>query len=165
MLRTVHVRVNGQAHALEVHTHHTLLHVLREQLRLRGAREGCGIGMCGACTVLVDGQPISGCLMLAAQADGKDVMTIEGMTDGTGALDLIQDAYLEANGFQCAFCTPGFILATKALLDETPDATDDEVAEYLTGHLCRCGSYAKILDSVRLARSARTAQATGRKKG
>jgi carbon-monoxide dehydrogenase small subunit len=157
MLRTIHVTVNGEARVLEVRTHHTLLHVLREQLLLRGAREGCGIGMCGACTVLVDGEPISGCLMLAAQADGKELVTIEGLAQsdglGAGVLDPIQDAYLDANGFQCAFCTPGFILATKALLDESPDATSDEIAEYLSGHLCRCGSYTKIMDAVKLAQA------------
>ena len=150
MLRTISVTLTGQARELDVHTHHTLLDVLRGQELLFGAREGCGVGMCGACTVLVDGKPLSGCLVLAAQADGKDVTTIEGLSDN-GSLHPIQEAYPERNGFQCAFCTPGFILATKALLDENPDATEEEIVEYLSGHLCRCGSYVKILDAVLLA--------------
>jgi carbon-monoxide dehydrogenase small subunit len=158
MLRTISVTLNGQVRELEVHTHHTLLDVLREQALLFGAREGCGVGMCGACTVLVNGQPLSGYLVLAAQVDGKEITTIEGLSDG-GSLHPVQEAYLERNGFQCAFCTPGFILATKALLDENPEATEQEIVEYLSGHLCRCGSYVKILDAVLLAQERQQSRA------
>ncbi|MFQ5856506.1 MAG: (2Fe-2S)-binding protein [Anaerolineae bacterium] len=150
MKRTISLRVNGHDHTLEAQTHHTLLRVLRDQLKLYGAREGCGVGMCGACTVLVDGQPMCGCLMLAAQAEGRSILTVEGMVHD-GALHPIQQAYIDCTGFQCSFCTPGFILSTKALLDENPNASEAEIKEYLAGNLCRCGSYVKILDSVKLA--------------
>jgi aerobic-type carbon monoxide dehydrogenase small subunit (CoxS/CutS family) len=136
--------------------HHTLLEVLRDQLKLLSVREGCGIGMCGACTVLVDGRPLSGCLTLAVMAEGRDVLTVEGLgalpeADDTTGLHPIQQAFIAKTGFQCSFCTPGILLSTKALLNENPVATDEEIREYLTGNLCRCGSYVKILDSVREA--------------
>lgn len=150
MKREIVLQVNGQEHQLEVRTHHTLLWVLRDHLKLFGVREGCGVGMCGACTALIDGQPMSTCLLLATQVQGKDILTIEGLAKN-GKLHPIQQAYLECTGFQCSFCTPGFILTTKTLLDEHPKATEDEIREYLAGNLCRCGSYVKILDSVKLA--------------
>lgn len=143
------LRVNGKEHPLEVKTHHTLLQVLRDQLKLFGAREGCGVGMCGSCTVLVDGQPVSSCLMFVGQAANKEIVTIEGISEN-GQLHPVQEAYVECTGYQCSFCTPGFILTTLALLTENPDATEDEIREYLSGNLCRCGSYIKIMDSVRL---------------
>jgi aerobic-type carbon monoxide dehydrogenase small subunit (CoxS/CutS family) len=144
------LRVNGQEHRLAVHSHHTLLDVLRDQLKLLGVREGCGIGMCGACTVLADGQPLSACLTLAALAEGRELLTVEGL--GTpGALDLVQQAFLARTGFQCSYCTPGILLTAKALLDEHPQASDEEIRDYLAGNLCRCGSYVKIVDSVREA--------------
>ena len=152
MQRTVTLNINGRDYPLTVRTHHTLLHVLRDQIRLYGAREGCGVGMCGACTVLLDGQPVSSCLLLAAMAEGRQIVTIEGLSQD-GQLHPIQQAYIDGHGFQCSFCTPGFILATKALLDTHPDATDDEIRDYLAGNLCRCGSYVKILDSVKLAQA------------
>lgn len=141
------LRVNGTE--LEVDPgFRTLLDVLREDLNLDGAKEGCGIGMCGACTVLVDGKVISSCSMLAVQATGKEITTIEGI--GTeGSLHPVQQAYIDKAGFQCAYCTPGFILSTVALLDENPAPSDDEIREYLGGNLCRCGSYLNILESVR----------------
>ncbi|HZU05175.1 MAG TPA: (2Fe-2S)-binding protein [Chloroflexota bacterium] len=150
--RTINVtlRVNGQEHRLAVRTHHTLLEVLRDQLKLLSVREGCGIGMCGACTVLVDGRPLSACLTLAALAEGRDILTVEGL-GAPGRLDVVQEAFLARTGFQCSYCTPGIILATKALLAEHPQATDEEIREYLAGNLCRCGSYVKIVDSVREA--------------
>lgn len=149
MKQTISFRVNGRDHLLEVHTHHTLLQVLRQQLKLYGAREGCGIGMCGACTVLIDGQPTSSCLMLAVQAQEKSILTIEGLAEG-GELHPVQQAYIARNAFQCSYCTPGFILSTKALLDGNPNATEEEAREYLAGNLCRCGSYIKILEAVKL---------------
>jgi aerobic-type carbon monoxide dehydrogenase small subunit (CoxS/CutS family) len=141
--------VNGREHAVRARTHHTLLEVLRSpQIGLIGTREGCGIGMCGACTVLVDGRLVSGCLVLAAQADGRDIVTVEGLSQPDGGLHPIQAAFVEHTGFQCSYCTPGFILATKALLDEVPDPSREEARDFLAGNLCRCGSYVKILDSV-----------------
>jgi carbon-monoxide dehydrogenase small subunit len=150
MKREIVLRVNGQDYELEVQTHHTLLWVLRDHLKLFGVREGCGVGMCGACTALIDDQPMSTCLLLATQVQGKEILTIEGLAKD-GELHPIQQAYLECTGFQCSFCTPGFILTTKTLLEEHPEATEDEIREYLAGNLCRCGSYVKILDSVKLA--------------
>ena len=149
-MEQITLRVNGQEHRLAVRSHHTLLDVLRDQLKLLGVREGCGIGMCGACTVLADGQPLSACLTLAALAEGREILTVEGL--GTPeALDPIQEAFLARTGFQCSYCTPGILLTAKALLDERPEASDEEIREYLAGNLCRCGSYVKIVESVREA--------------
>ena len=125
----------------------TLLDVLRRELKLFGVREGCGIGMCGACTVLVDGQPVSSCLMLAALAEGKSILTIEGLAEGP-TLHPIQQAFADHTAFQCSYCTPGFILSTKVLLDDRPAPSVDEIREYLSGNLCRCGSYVKIVEAV-----------------
>jgi len=140
--------INGVPHTLVVPPQRTLLHVLREDLGLMGPREACGIGVCGSCTVLVDGQPFSGCLLLVPQVVGKQVLTIEGLAHGD-ALHPVQQAYLDQHAFQCSFCTPGFILATVALLQATPHPSDDEIREYLAGNLCRCGAYPEILAAVR----------------
>jgi aerobic carbon-monoxide dehydrogenase small subunit len=129
-----------------VQTHHTLLDVLRKDFKLFSVREGCGIGMCGACTVLIDGKPISSCLLLAPLAAGKDITTVEAL--GKDKLHPIQQAFVDNTAFQCSYCTPGFILTTKALLEDNPNPTPDEVKEYLAGNLCRCGSYLKIMDAV-----------------
>jgi carbon-monoxide dehydrogenase small subunit len=142
------LRVNGRDYLIQARPHHTLLEVLRSEVGLTGTREGCGVGMCGACTVLVDGRPISGCLLLAVLAEGQDIVTIEGLEGPNGELHPIQQAYIDHTGFQCSYCTPGFILATKALLDEQPAPSRDEAKAFLAGNLCRCGSYVKILDSV-----------------
>ena len=144
------LRVNGKRRRLSVPTHHTLLQVLRDQMKLFSVREGCGIGVCGACTVLLDGRPISSCLALAALADGHDILTVEGL-GSEHELHPIQEAFIACSGFQCSYCTPGILLTTKALIDECPEATDEEIRDYLEGNLCRCGSYVKILDSVREA--------------
>ena len=146
------LRVNGRDERLRARVHHTLLDVLRDELGLTGTREGCGVGMCGACTVLVDGRPVSGCLLPAVLAEGHELTTIEGLEGPNGELHPIQAAYVDHTGFQCSYCTPGFILTTKALLEEQPDVTRDEARAYLAGNLCRCGSYVKILDSVMDAR-------------
>ncbi len=145
---SLNLRVNGRDETVRARPHHTLLEVLRNELHLTGPREGCGVGMCGACTVLVDGRPISGCLLPAALAEGHELVTIEGLEGPNGELHPIQEAYVEHTGFQCSYCTPGFILTTKALLEEKPDASREEATAYLAGNLCRCGSYVKILDSV-----------------
>jgi len=145
---SISLRVNGRDEQVRARPHHTLLEVLRNELGLTGPREGCGVGMCGACTVLVDGRPVSGCLLPAALAEGHELLTIEGMESADGELHPIQQAFVDHTGFQCSYCTPGFILTTKALLDENPDPSREEARHYLAGNLCRCGSYVKILDSV-----------------
>lgn len=144
--------VNGRTERVRARAHHTILQVLRDELDLYGVREGCGVGMCGACTVLLDGMPVSGCLLLAPMAVGHEITTVEGLETPEGELDVVQQAYVDHTGFQCSYCTPGFILATKALLAERPNVTEDEAREYLAGNLCRCGSYVKIMKSVLDAR-------------
>jgi carbon-monoxide dehydrogenase small subunit/isoquinoline 1-oxidoreductase alpha subunit/xanthine dehydrogenase YagT iron-sulfur-binding subunit len=147
MKQIVKLKVNGVEEEKAVHTHHTLLDVLRAEFKLFGAREGCGIGMCGACTVLLDGKPTSSCLLLAALAEGKEILTIEGLAE-PGKLHPIQQAFIDHNAFQCAYCTPGFILSTKSLLEENPAPSAAQVRAYLAGNLCRCGSYVKIEEAV-----------------
>jgi aerobic-type carbon monoxide dehydrogenase small subunit (CoxS/CutS family) len=129
----------------------TLLDVLRDHLKLTGTRLTCGIGVCGACTVLVDGDAMSGCLLLVPMIAGRSITTIEGLAAPDGTLDVVQQAYVDCMGLQCSYCTPGFILATHALLKENPKPTEAEIKEYLAGNLCRCGSYYKIIDAVKLA--------------
>ena len=147
MKQMIRLNVNGSVEEKAVHTHHTLLEVLRAEYKLFGAREGCGIGMCGACTVLLDGKPTSSCILLAALAEGKEITTIEGLS-APGKLHPIQQAFIDHNAFQCSYCTPGFILSTKSLLAENPTPTAEQVRSYLAGNLCRCGSYYKIQQAV-----------------
>lgn len=144
------LRVNGVEHPVEIRPHETLGRVLNERLGLYGVRLSCEEGECGTCTVLVDGAPVTSCLMLAAQAEGTEILTIEGLGTADG-LDPIQQAFIDEHGFQCSFCTPGFIMSTKALLKEDPDPAPDSIATALGGHICRCGSYPNILRSVRRA--------------
>jgi aerobic-type carbon monoxide dehydrogenase small subunit (CoxS/CutS family) len=144
---TVELHVNGQRHRCDVRPTETLLETVRNQLKLYGAREGCGVGMCGACTVLVDSRPVSSCLLLTFLADGRHITTVEGL-EQAGELHPVQEAFIRHTGFQCSYCTPGFILSVVALLDENPEPTIDEARRYLAGNLCRCGSYVKILDAV-----------------
>ncbi|MEA2623924.1 MAG: aerobic carbon-monoxide dehydrogenase small subunit [Chloroflexota bacterium] len=146
------VTVNGRREQLHARTHHTLVDVLRNQLQLFGVREGCGVGMCGACTILLDGKAVSGCLVLAPLAAGRDIVTVEGLESESGELAPVQQAFIDHTAFQCSFCTPGFLMASVALLRERPDATEEDAVEYLTGNLCRCGSYSKIRAAVMDAR-------------
>ena len=147
MSDVVRLTVNGATEEIRVDGPETLADALRRELRLFGVREACGIGVCGSCTILVSGRPMSSCLMLAGFAGGLDVTTVEGLADGT-ELDPIQQAFIAHTAFQCSFCTPGFILATRALLAEEPHPTAEAVREALAGNLCRCGSYVKIVDAV-----------------
>lgn len=141
------LRVNGQAHELDVPADATLADVLRNSLGLQGVRVSCWEGECGSCTVLINGEPVTACLMLAMQAEGAEITTIEGLAEN-GTLHPIQQAFIDEQAFQCGFCTPGFILAAKAFLDEHPDPTDQEVAAALNGSICRCGSYPFIVKAV-----------------
>jgi aerobic-type carbon monoxide dehydrogenase small subunit (CoxS/CutS family) len=162
---TLTLTVNGRTERVRARAHHTILQVLRDELHLYGVREGCGVGMCGACTILVDGKPVSGCLLLVPMAVGHEITTVEGLETPEGELDVVQQAFVDHTGFQCSYCTPGFILATKALLAERPDVTEDEAREYLAGNLCRCGSYVKIMDSVLDARDRIAASGDGATSG
>ena len=144
------LKLNGQAREIAVEPAWTLLETVREQLRLTGSKEGCGTGDCGACSMLVDGRLVTSCLMLAVQADGRDVTTIEGLAKN-GTLHPVQQAFIEKGGVQCGFCTPGMIMAAASLLERNPSPTMDEVREGLAGNLCRCTGYAKIYESVMAA--------------
>jgi aerobic-type carbon monoxide dehydrogenase small subunit (CoxS/CutS family) len=139
----VALRLNGSPAELECEPDEMLLDVLRRE-GLGSVRVTCGIGVCGACTVLVDGEPLSGCLTLAALMEGREVTTVEGL----GGADPVQRAFLDAHAFQCGWCTPGFVLTVKALLAENPNPSEAEITEALGGNLCRCGSYVKIVDAV-----------------
>jgi len=141
--------LNGSRTEMLVQTHENLIELLG-RLDLYGARESCGQGLCGCCTVIVDGKAVSGCLYLAIFLDGTQVRTIEGMADGD-TLSPEQEAFIEAGAFQCGYCTPGFILMTRQLLDENPDPDDDAIKHYLSGNLCRCGAYLEIMEAVKLA--------------
>ena len=140
------LKINGREREVAAETR-TLLAVLRDDLSLVGAKEGCGIGLCGACTVLVDGQPISSCLMLAVQATGRAITTVEGLAP-KGELHPVQQAFIDHAAFQCAYCTPGFVLSAIALLADNPSPSEEEIRDYLAGNLCRCGSYRNILRAV-----------------
>lgn len=148
---TITLTVNGQHRTVTTQPNKTLLYLLRDDLGLHGAKDACGgEGECGACTVLIDGQPVNSCLVLAGQADGHEILTIEGLAEN-GQLHPLQRIFVEAGAVQCGFCTPGAILAAKALLDRSPVPTDDEIREALSGNLCRCTGYAKMIQAVRLA--------------
>jgi aerobic carbon-monoxide dehydrogenase small subunit len=149
-MMTIDLTVNGNTYELQVKPSATLLEVLREELGLTGAKEGCGVGECGACTVIMNGQAVNACLILAAEAKGSTVVTIEGLADGA-TLHPIQQAFVDIGGLQCGFCTPGMVLSTKALLDANPNPNDSEIRKGLEGNFCRCTGYTKIIESVRVA--------------
>ena len=139
--------VNGTDYEIEVEAHELLLDVVRKRLGLTGSKRSCDVQVCGACTMLLDGRPVSACTLPAFEARGKNVLTIEGMAH-EGELHPIQEAFIEYGGFQCGFCTPGMILTAKTLLDENPKPTEEEVIEYMNGNLCRCTGYKKIVESI-----------------
>ena len=149
----IRLTVNNRARLAEVPSNRTLLDLVRDDLKLKGTKGYCYAGVCGACTVLLDGRPISSCIMLAVQADGRSVTTVEGLATGR-TLHPIQQAFIDQMGFQCGYCTPGMLLMTKALLEEVPDPTDDEIAAYVGENVCRCTGYRRILDSVKAAAKA-----------
>ena len=148
---TIHVTVNDEAYIRTVPVNMTLLQFLREELHLTGTKEGCDEGECGACTVLVDGHPMNSCLVLVAELDGKHVLTVEGLARD-GRLHPLQEAFLEVGAVQCGYCTPGMILTAKAILDENPQATEDDIREGLHGNLCRCTGYKKIVEAIEAVR-------------
>lgn len=150
MKKVIELKVNGEIFELDVDPRRTLLEVLREQLSLTGTHKGCDEGECGACTVLMDGSPVNSCLVLAMDADGKNITTIEGLADGDH-LHPIQTAFVEHAGIQCGFCTPGMILSAKALLDENPEPTTEEIKKGIAGNLCRCTGYTQIIESISAA--------------
>jgi carbon-monoxide dehydrogenase small subunit len=150
MLREITFRLNGREEKITVEDAETLLEVLRARFKLWSVRESCGVGACGTCTVLLDGRPISSCFFLALRAAGRQIVTLEGLGDGQ-ELHPIQEAFVNQRALQCAYCTPGFILSVKALLDEIADPSEEEIREYLSGNLCRCAGYADILRAVRSA--------------
>jgi len=152
--KVMKLNVNGEDHDVEVGANETLVKVLHEKLGLTGTKVGCESGECGACTVLIDGEPVSSCLTLAIDCEGRKILTIEGLADPeTGQLHPIQEAFIENFGFQCGYCTPGFILVAKALLDKKAGGklTDEEIREAIAGNICRCGDYMGIIQSIKAA--------------
>ncbi len=145
--RHINMKLNGISKDVLVDPNQTLLQVLREDLGLTGTKHGCGVGDCGSCTVLMDGEPVNSCLVLAAQADGREVTTIEGLADGD-RLHPLQESFVEKGAIQCGFCTPGMILSSKALLDKKKRPTETDVREAISGNLCRCTGYQKIVEAV-----------------
>jgi aerobic-type carbon monoxide dehydrogenase small subunit (CoxS/CutS family) len=145
---TISTTINGTQQELTVRSNETLLECLRDDLSLKGSVEGCGVGVCGSCTVLVDGRPVSSCLMLATNSEGRNIITIEGLSRD-GALDPVQQAFLKHQAFQCGYCTPGMIMAVKGLLASYPRPTEEQTRDYLSGNLCRCGTYTEVLAAVK----------------
>lgn len=145
---TINFTVNGDRETREAIVGQTLLKFIREELHLTGTKEGCEIGECGACTVLLDGKPVNSCLVLAVELDGKQLITIEGVSKN-GELDKLQQAFIDKFAFQCGYCTPGMIMASKALLDRNPNPTDEDINEALSGNLCRCGAYQEIREAIK----------------
>lgn len=162
MKKTITLEVNGVAETAEVEVGQTLLRFLRDGLDLTGTKEGCNEGECGTCMVLLDGRPVNSCLVLAVEADGRAVTTVEGLS-GDGSLHPLQKAFLSNAAVQCGFCTPGMVMSAAALLSENPDPTEDDVRKALAGNLCRCTGYRQIVDAVRDAAAAMRAAAEARR--
>ena len=149
MSHEISFKFNGNPMKMIIEDHWTLLHLIREELGYTGTKEGCGSGECGACTVIVDDQAVNSCLYLAAEIDGKQLTTIEGLAESDGTLHPIQKSFVEKGGIQCGFCSPGMILSAKALLDKTPNASEADIKEAIAGNLCRCTGYVQIIDSIK----------------
>ena len=152
MRKTISLRVNGLQRSAEIEARTTLLDMMREQFGLTGPKLGCDIQVCGACTLLVDGKPVSACSYLAVDADGAEILTIEGL-GAKDALHPLQEAFMEFGAVQCGYCTSGFILTAKALLDECPQPSEQEIRDYLAGNFCRCGCYQEIMQAIKTVRS------------
>jgi len=151
MKKTISFVLNGEWTEVEIEPHLTLLKVLRDKLELTGTKEGCGMGECGACTVLIDGKSVNSCIFPALEVEGRNVTTIEGLTDPQGNLHPIQKAFIEHGAIQCGFCTPGMVLSAKALLDENPKPTEEEIRHGIAGNLCRCTGYLQIIEAIKAA--------------
>ena len=149
-MKTIELNVNGKNHKVEIEEDMRLIDVLRDKLGLIGTKEGCGEGECGACTVIMDGETVASCLVMAFQAEGKKILTIEGLSDENG-IDPIQQAFLDEGAVQCGFCIPGMVLSSKALLDKNPSPSRYEIKEAISGNLCRCTGYTKIVNAVEKA--------------
>ncbi len=149
MKKTINFILNGESMEVEIEPHLTLLQLLRDGVGLTGTKEGCGMGECGACTVLLDGKTVNSCIFPAMEVDGKSVTTIEGLTDAQGNLHPIQKAFIEYGAIQCGFCTPGMVLSAKALLDENPKPTEEEIRNGIAGNLCRCTGYLQIVQAIK----------------
>jgi len=147
MKKDITLKVNGNSYKMSVDTRMTLIEAIRDKIGLTGTKEGCSVGECGTCTVLMDGKPIYSCLMLAVDAEGKEILTIEGLADSDG-LHPIQKSFIDHGAVQCGFCTPGMILTTTALLDENPNPTEEEIKKAISGNLCRCTGYSKIIEAI-----------------
>ncbi len=146
----ISVTINGTIEQIDVHPNLTLLQMLREKLALTGTKNGCEAGECGACTVLVDGEPVNSCMMLAVEVNGREVLTVEGLAP-QGQLSPLQEAFVEHNAVQCGFCTPGMLMSAHALLERNPDPTVEEIKQALVGNLCRCTGYVRIIQAIRSA--------------
>ena len=150
MKQLIELNVNGEVYEVAIDTHRTLLEVLRENIGLTGTKEACDLGECGSCTVLMDGKPVHSCLVLAIEAQGKEILTIEGLAK-EGKLHPLQQAFVDHGAIQCGFCTPGMIMSAKALLDRNPKPDEDEIKKAISGNLCRCTGYVKIIDAIKAA--------------
>ena len=146
----INLTINGESEQVTVPSNMTLMHMLRESLALTGTKNGCSAGECGACTVLLNGEPVNSCMVLAVECNGADIVTVEGLA-GDHQLDPIQEAMIEAGGVQCGFCTPGMLISSRALLNRCPDPSEDEIREALVGNLCRCTGYVRIIEAVKVA--------------
>ncbi len=160
MKQMVTLRINGERHELAVEPYRSLLDVLRGEAGLTGTKKGCDVGDCGACTVILDGKPVNSCLVLGVEAQDRDVVTIEGLQRSPGALHPIQESFIRSGGAQCGFCTPGMIMMAKALLDENPDPSEEEIRFGIAGNICRCTGYTKIVAAIQAA--AKQIRANGR---